>query len=356
MWWDLTMGSHAEFVFVGGYTGDKGGEAEGIGLLRRDPASGVLTRLGVAARTPSPSFLAQHPTLPILYAVNELEADGTISAFTVAADGELTPLSIQPTGGSDPAHLSVTADGRYLLVANYTSGSVAVHPLDPEGAPGERTDLVDLEGSGPDPERQRGPHAHMVVEDRTGILIADLGSDRVWRCRLDPVSGRLTMLAPAVTAKPGTGPRHLRVAPDGTLLLVGELAANLTWYRPAADGSLELAGEAPVSDQDGPTYPAEIVCGRDGRFVYVANRGPNTVTTFAWDGDDAVKIAETPTGGEWPRHMILLGDHLYVTNQLSHSVTTLRIDPESGIPLPQGEPMAEASPTCLLRWTSTSIR
>lgn len=350
------MGSHGELVFVGGYTGDKGGEAEGIVRLRRDPASGVLTRLGVAARTPSPSFLAQHPTLPILYAVNELDSDGTISAFTVSGEGELTPLSVQPTGGSDPAHLSVTADGRFLLVANYSSGSVAVHPLDAEGAPGERTDLLDLVGSGPDGERQRGPHAHMVVEDRTGILIADLGSDRVWRCRLDPVSGRLTMLAPAVTAKPGTGPRHLRVAPDGTLLLVGELGANLSWYKPAADGALELAGEVAASEGDGPTYPSEIVCGRDGRFIYVANRGPNTVSTFAWDGDEAVRVAETPAGGEWPRHMILVGDHLYVTNQLSQSVTTFRIDPETGVPQPVGEPMAEASPTCLLRWTSMMVR
>src|SRR3954447_4461413 len=190
------MGTNGDHLFVGCYTGEKGGEGEGIALLRRDSASGVLTRLGVAARTPSPSFLAQHPTLPILYAVNELDADGTVSAFTVAADGELSPLSVQPTGGSDPAHLSVTPDGRFLLVANYSSGSVAVHPLDAEGAPGERFDLLDLAGSGPDAERQDGPHAHMVVPDRDCVLIADLGADRVWRARLDPVSGRLTMLAP----------------------------------------------------------------------------------------------------------------------------------------------------------------
>ncbi|WP_433301643.1 lactonase family protein [Actinoplanes sp. CA-030573] len=350
------MAANAEYVYVGGYTGDKGGEAEGIALLRRDTTSGVLTRLGVAARTPSPSFLAQHPTLPILYAVNELESAGTISAFTVAEDGELTPLSVQPTGGSDPAHLSVTPDGRFLLVANYTSGSVAVHPLDPEGAPGERSDLLDLEGSGPDPERQRGPHAHMVVTDRGRVLVADLGADRVWCCRLDPVSGRLSMLPPAVEAKPGTGPRHLLCAPDGTLLLVGELAGNLTWYRPAADGSLEPAGEAPSSTAEGVNYPSEITTGRDGRFVYVANRGPNTVSAIAWDGDRAELIAEVPTGGDWPRHMILLGDHLYVANQLSHSVTTFRIDPDTGIPTAQGEPTAEASPTCLLRWTSMAVR
>jgi len=350
------MGANAEYVYVGGYTGDKGGEAEGIALLRRDPATGVLTRLGVAARTPSPSFLVQHPTLPILYAVNELETDGTVSAFTAGEDGSLTPLSVQPTGGSDPAHLAVTADGRFLLVANYTSGSVAVHPLDSEGVPGERSDLLDLAGSGPVPERQDGPHAHMVVPDRDCVLIADLGADRVWRARLDRVSGRLSMLPPAVTAKPGTGPRHLRLAPHGTMLLVGELGANLSWYRPASDGSLELAGEAPSSTEDGTTYPSELVMGPDGRFVYVANRGPNTVSAFEWDGERAVPIAEVPTGGDWPRHMTLLGHHLYVANQLSHNVTTFRIDPDSGVPEPQGEPTAEASPTCLLRWTSMTVR
>ena len=356
MWWDLSMAATAEYVYVGGYTGDKGGEAEGITLHRRDPATGVLTSLGVAARTPSPSFLVQHPTLPVLYAVNELAPDGTVSAFSVAADGALTSLATRPTGGSDPAHVAVTADGRFLLVANYSSGSVAVHPLDPEGAPGERTDLLGLTGSGPDRERQEGPHAHMVLPTGHGVLVADLGSDRVWRSRLDPVSGRLVGTDVAVAATAGTGPRHLRLAPDGTLLLVGELAGDLSWYRPAADGGLELVGATAASAAGGVNYPSEITMGRDGRFIYVANRGPNTVSAFAWDGDRATMIAEVPTGGDWPRHMVLLGDHLYVANQLSHSVTTFRIDADSGVPVPQGEPTTEASPTCLVRWTSIAVR
>jgi 6-phosphogluconolactonase len=345
------MGANGELVFVGGYTGDKGGTAEGIALLRRDPATGVLTRSGVAAHTPSPSFLAQHPTLPVLYAVNELDSDGTVSAFTVAPDGQLIPLSVQQTGGTDPAHLAVTPDGRHLLVANYSSGSVAVHPLDPEGAPAERSDLLDLTGSGPVADRQEGSHAHMVLPSRDEVLIADLGADRVWRARLDPVSGRLTMLPPAVVAKPGTGPRHLRFSPDGALLLVGELSGALSWHRVGAAGDLEPAGEVATTAQGGVNYPSEIVIRPDGRFVYVANRGPNTITTFAWDGDQATPVAEVATEGDWPRHFILAGDHLYVTNQLSQSVTTFRIDPETGVPAREGEPTAQASPTCLLRWS-----
>ena len=171
----------------------------------------------------------------MLYAVNELDA-GSVSAFAVAADGTLAELAVRATGGSHPCHLAVTADGRYLLAANYESGSVSVHPLDLDGVPGERSDLLELDGRGPDPERQEGPHAHMVVPDPAGpgVLIVDLGSDRVWRCRLDPVSGRLTDLAPALIAAPGTGPRHLLRSADGALLLVGELGADLSWYRPGA--------------------------------------------------------------------------------------------------------------------------
>jgi 6-phosphogluconolactonase len=344
------MATNGELVFVGGYTLDKGGDGEGIALLRRDPASGVLTPAGVAARTPSPSFLIQHPALPVLYAVNELDTGGTVSAFAVDGDGGLTELAVRATGGSDPAHLAVSPDGRQLLVANYSSGSVSVHPLDAGGVPGERSDLLDLTGSGPVADRQAGAHAHMVFPVRDDVLIADLGSDRVWRSRLDH-SGRLTLLPPAIVAEPGTGPRHLRLSPDGALMLVGELGGTLSWFRPSADGSLARSGRVATTTRDGENLPSEITMRPDGRFVYVANRGPDTVATFSWDGERAELVAETPTGGHWPRHMTLLGDHLYVANQLSHSVTTLRIDAESGVPVPQGEPTTVASPTCLMRWT-----
>jgi 6-phosphogluconolactonase len=346
---------HGEFVFLGCYTGESGGEGDGIALLRRDLATGVLTRLGVAAPTPSPSFLTQHPTLPVLYAVNELDT-GTVSAFSVAGDGALTVLAVQETGGRHPCHLAVTADGRYLLTANYSSGNVSVHPLDPEGAPGERTDLLDLDAGspGPDAERQAGPHAHLVASDPNGpaVLIADLGSDRVWRARLDPLGGRLTQLTAAVRTPPGTGPRHLLRAADGALLLVGELTATLSWYRPDPTGGLELAGSVASSTTEEPVHPSELVAGRDGRFVYVANRGPDTVSAFAWDGDKATLIAEVPTGGTWPRHMALLADHLYVANERSHSVTTFRVDPDTGVPSLQGEPTPESSPACVLGWKS----
>ena len=346
------MSAHGDVVFVGCYTGESGGAGEGIALLRRDPDTGALTRLGVAARTPSPSFLAQHPVLPVLYAVNELDA-GTVSAFSVAPDGSLSELAVQQTGGQQPCHLAVTSDGRHLLAANYGSGSVSVHPLDRDGAPGERTDLLALDGHGPVADRQSGPHAHMVAPDPNGpdVLICDLGSDRVWRSRLDPISGRLAPPSAAVVAAPGTGPRHLQRAAGGVILLVGELAANLTWYRPGgADGAPRLAGAVAASTIEGENFPSELATGPDRRFLYVGNRGPNTVSAFSWDGEKAELIAEVPTGGEWPRHLALFSGHLYVANERSHTVTAFRIDPDTGIPTLQGEPTGAPSPTCVLRW------
>ena len=351
------MSSHGEFVFVGCYTAESGGAGEGIVLLRRDPATGDLTRVGPAARTPSPSFLAQHPTRPVLYAVNELAA-GTVSAFAVGADAALTELAVRSTGGADPCHLAVTADARHLLVANYSSGSVSVHPLDADGVPGERCDLLDLDGSGPVADRQAGPHAHMVRPAASGpdVLVVDLGSDRVWHTRLDPHAGRLTVLPPLVTTAAGTGPRHLLRTGDGALLLVGELAGDLSWWRPGPTGAtLHRVGVVRSSTSTEVNYPSEITTGRDGRFVYVGNRGPDTVSVFAWDGTSATPVTEIPTEGEWPRHIALLTDHLYVANERSHTVTVFRIDRETGVPTPQGEPFAEPSPTCVLRWTPVPV-
>ncbi|BFU46559.1 lactonase family protein [Krasilnikovia sp. MM14-A1004] len=346
------MSAPGEFVFVGCYTGETGGEGEGIALLRRDPATGDLTRLGLAARTPSPSFLARHPTQPVLYAVNEMHA-GTVSAFAVAGDGELKPLGVQSTGAQHPCHLAVAPGGRHLLVANYDSGNVAVFPLDPDGVPGPHCDLLGFDGSGPVADRQASPHSHMVLPDPHGpdVLVSDLGSDRVWRCRLDPASGRLTLVAPAVVAAPGTGPRHMLRSADGTLLVVGELRGDLSWYRPGGpDGALRRVGDIPSSTTLGTHHPSELAAGRDGRYVYVANRGPDTIAAFEWDGTDATLVAEVPTGGAWPRHLALFTDHLYVANERSHTVTVFRIDPDTGVPRRQGDPVGEASPTCLLRW------
>lgn len=337
-------------VHIGGYTAASGGRGDGIVAARRDPDSGELTPLGTVAVTDSPSFLVRHPVLPVLYAVNELP-QGQVSAFGVGADGELTPLAVRSTGGAEPCHLAVAPDGRHLFVANYGGGSVAVLPLDERGVPAERSDLVVHQGHGPDPERQEKAHCHMVLPDPQGgpLLAVDLGTDSVYRYDLDADAGRLLPRAPRIRTGDGTGPRHLARHPDGRRCwLAGELDATVTAYEATSEGTLHQRGRVDASGRTGHVQPSEIAVGPDGRFLYVGNRGVGTVAVFDLDGELPRLVAEVDTGGEWPRHFVLTGVHLYVADERADMVRVFRVDPGSGVPEPLGEPVPVPSPTCVL--------
>ncbi|MEH0936368.1 lactonase family protein [Micromonospora psammae] len=340
----------ATIVHIGGYTAAGGGRGDGIVAARRDPRTGALTPLGTVAVTPSPSFLVRHPTLPVLYAVNELP-EGEVSAFRTGERGELTPLGVRPTGGAEPCHLAVAPDGRHLFVANYGGGSVAVFPLDPAGVPGERSDLVVHQGHGPDPERQEKAHTHMVSPDPEGgpLLAVDLGTDSVYRYDLDAASGRLVPRASQVRTAPGTGPRHLARHPDGRRCwLAGELDGTVTAYELTPEGALHQRGRVDASERTGHVQPSEIAVGPDGRFLYVGIRGVGTVSVFALDGELPRLVAEVATGGEWPRHFVLTGEHLYVADERADMIRVFWVDPDSGVPEAVGEPVPVPSPTCVL--------
>ncbi|SBT46549.1 lactonase family protein [Micromonospora auratinigra] len=337
-------------VHIGGYTAEMGGRADGIVAARRDPVSGALSVLGTVAVTRSPSFLVRHPSLPLLYAVNELSDEGELSAFRVAPDGDLDPVGVRPTGGAEPCHLAVAPDGRHLFVANYGGGSVAVFPLDAEGRPGERSDLVRHEGHGADPERQDRAHCHMVSPDPAGgpLLAVDLGTDSVYRYDLDAASGRLVPRAPRLRTPAGTGPRHLARHPDGRRCwLVGELDGTVTGYEVTADGTLHQRARVDASGRAGHVQPSEVAVGPDGRFLYVGNRGVGTVAVFALAGETPELVAEVDTGGEWPRHFALAGGYLYVADERADMIRIFRLDPAGGVPEPVGEPVPVGSPTCV---------
>ncbi|MEV0153295.1 lactonase family protein [Micromonospora sp. NPDC050686] len=343
------MADQGTIVHIGGYTAHSDGRAEGILAARRDPATGALTPLGTVAVTPSPSFLVRHPARPVLYAVNELP-EGEVTAFRVGPDGALDPLGVRPTGGAEPCHLAVAPDGRHLFVANYGGGSVAVFPLDPAGVPGERSDLVRHEGHGPDPERQDRAHTHMVSPDpdRGPLLAVDLGTDSVYRYDLDADTGRLLPTGPRMRTAAGAGPRHLARHPDGQRAwLVGELDGTVTAYA-LRDGALHQRGRVDASGRAGHVQPSEVGVGADGRFLYVGNRGVGTVAVFALAGELPELIAEVDTGGGWPRHFALAGEHLYVADERAEMIRIFRVDPVTGVPTVVGEPVAVPSPTCVL--------
>ncbi|MEU8136806.1 lactonase family protein [Streptodolium elevatio] len=325
-------------VCIGSYTPATGGRGSGITVCAQDPATGVLTPLGEPTATPSPSFLAAHPDGRTLYAVNELEPQGTLSAFAIADDGSLTPLGSVPSGGSAPCHVAVDPTGAYALTANYGDGRVSVHPLAPNGAAGPHTTVVELHGDGPDRDRQAGPHAHQVAFDGDTVLVCDLGSDRVWRYRLRP-DGTLVAEAPVPTP-PGFGPRHLvHTAPDRAWV-VGELVPAVRALPNGPATGLATAG--PTRN-----HPSAIVASPDGRHLYVANRGPDTVTVLALDGGTPRVVAEIDTGVTWPRDATLIGDHLYIAGERSDTVTALRRDPATGLLAPPAEALTTGTPTCI---------
>lgn len=244
--------------------------------------------------------------------------------------------------------LHESAGGRYLLAANYGSGSVSVHPVGADGRLGARTDLVVLDGRGPDPRRQQGSHAHQVVHDPdTGrIGVVDLGGDVVCGYRLDPGTGTLAATEPLLRCAPGAGPRHAVRHPGGAWYVVNELDGTVATFTRPGGPPVHVA---PASTVDGPNQPAGIALSADGRWLYVSNRGPDTITTFALDGDGVPRVlAETPTGGAWPRHFAIVDDLLLVANQHSDSVVCLRIDPDTGAPEPTGELVEVGSPACVL--------
>lgn len=299
-------------LLIGGYSGDKG---DGIGIT-------VLDGDRVTATVPalSPSWIARHPYLPVLYAVAETD-DGRVCAWGLADGVPAQELGRGETGGSEPAHLAVDPSGRYLITANYSGGSISVHRLGEHGEIGPRTDLVqhDLHGEHP---RQDAAHPHMIYVTEDWLLVVDLGGDAIYQYRLTDLG---TLEFERIFAAPaGSGPRHVLAVGD-RYYVTAELSGELIVFE--ADG--RLAGSVPASRQPRQNQPSELAS--DGTYLYVANRGPNTVTVFALDDDRPRYVAEVEVG-DWPRHIALDGDLLYVANERSHEVMTLRIDPATGVP------------------------
>lgn len=289
-------------LFLGTYTSTSPG-GTGIGVASYDPADGTITARTVVTGVENPSYLALHPTRSTLYAVDE-QGDGGVTAVALAGDGTFRVLGTRPTGGAGPCHLSVHPGGRWLLSANYTAGSVAVHPLAADGSVGERTDLVAHSAPAPGPG-QDGPHAHQIVTapDGAHILAVDLGNDTVYTYRLDQDRGTLEQLSYAAL-RPGAGPRHLTFHPGGRYAyLACELDNTVVvcGYDPAT-GVLTPGTPQSSGTGEGTSYPAQLLVTGDGRFAYLANRGHNSLARYAVeDGGAALRLLDTvPVGGDFP--------------------------------------------------------
>src|SRR5271157_5702907 len=349
-------------IYVGTYT-DKG--SKGIYAYSFDPGDGESKPLGLAGETANPSFLAVDANGKHLYAVNEIDNfdgshSGALSAFTIdQVTGRLTLLQQVSSSGADPAHLSLDKTGRYLLVANYTSGSIAVFPVLEDGRLGPRSAFVQHAGSSVNKERQAGPHAHAIQtsNDNQFVLTADLGLDELLVYRFNPKSGSLEPNDPAfVKVSPGSGPRHFTIAPSGKFVyLVNELSSTITVFA-YTPGSGKLQEQQTIStlpaEFKGENTTAEIEVDAAGKFLYASNRGDDSIAVFAIDPNSGklTFVERVPTGGKTPRHFALdpTGKWLLAANQDSNSVTIFRVDPSNGHLTPTSHTLQVATPVCVV--------
>ena len=334
-------------LWIGTYpnngAGTPAGLGEGIWRVDLDPVTGVLSGAVLAGLSPAPSFVVTHPGGRVVYAVGE-QAHGSVTAFAAGPRGELAALAIVDSGGADPCHLLLSADARTLYVANYSSGSVAVLPLDADGAFARATiadgplQVLEHTGSGLDVDRQEGPHAHFAAYAPGGehLLVVDLGTDELRRYRIE-ADGRLEPDGIAATLPPGTGPRHLVVGgdPDGRgvlLYLVGELDVTvrvLRWDRATATASIVQTVPATVTPRRSgdSILPAHVVL--DGARLLVSVRGADVLTVFDVEPATGLltRAAEVDSGGAWPRHFAPLATWTVIANQTSGHLAALPAPP-----------------------------
>lgn len=351
-----------DLLYVGTYTED--GKSEGIYLVRMDPVSGKLRKVGSVNAGANPSFLTIHPNGRVLYAVSEVDkyagkASGGVTSFAIASDtGALRRLNEQPSEGSLPCYVSVDRGGKVLLVANYGGGNLAMLPIQADGALGRATEVVQHKGTGPNAERQEAPHAHCIVADPSNrfVLAADLGVDRVFVYRLD-VDGKTLGHVDGGDAvmPPGAGPRHIAFHPTLPLVFVAnELDSTVSTLRFDAErGRLSLLSthSAIPAGSKGVNYPADIHVASSGRTLYVSNRGHNSVAVFSVAPRTGALALEQVVAakGNWPRNFTLhpSGRWLLVANQRSNSIVVFERNQDSGRLAPTRSSLALPSPVCL---------
>ena len=349
-------------VYVGTYTGPA---SKGIYAFHFDPMTGKSTSVGLVAETTNPSFVAIDSSERYLYAANEVgdykgEKSGGVSAFAIdRKTGKLTFLNEVSSRGADPCHVALDKTGKYVLVANYTGGSVAVFPVLPDGRLGEASAVVQHSGHGPNAERQEGPHAHetQLTPDNRFAIAADLGLDELLVYRFDSARGMLTTNDPPFgKVDPGAGPRHFVYHPSGKFVFaLNEMGGSVTSFAYDANtgGLRNLQTVSSLAkDYKGKNDSAEIVADASGKHLYASNRGPDDIAVFATDSAKGTLqlVQHVPTKGKAPRNFAIdpTGEFLFVANQESNNIVVFRIDSKTGRLTDTGQVVEVPSPVCIL--------
>jgi 6-phosphogluconolactonase len=348
-------------AFIGAYTeAAYKGRARGIYSFTLDPESGQVRDLHLCVECVNPSYLAVSPSKEYLYAVNEVAEfngapSGAVSAFVIEDAGLLRPLNQKPSKGKDPCHIVIDHGGSYVMVSNYSSGSLSVLPVEDGGGLGEAAQVIEFSGAGPDPLRQEGPHAHSFLFDpaqRYGF-VCDLGTDRLMTYSFDPHAALPLSPAAWFAFKPKSGPRHGVFDAAGTFCyILNELDSTIAVLQYDTCGGfeeLQSIGALPETAAVSSTAAA-IVISPDGNFVYASNRGHDSIAVFKRDKTAGVlsPIDCTASGGRIPRDIAIdpSGKFLLACNTDSDNLTVFRIDHRLGKLATLGEYQVP-SPVCV---------
>ncbi len=354
----FTLLARDSFVYIGTYTD---GAARGIYGYRFQQETGNLTPLGLMAETPNPAFLAATPNGRYLYAVNwkgdeRIKQGDTVSAFAIdQKTGKLTFLNKVDSKGEMPTNLTVDRTGKALLVVCYTGGNITGYKIGSDGRLSEPTTFFKHTGKSVHPVN--GPHSHGVIvsPDNRHAFVAEVGLDQVRSYALNADAAMLTPSDPPfISVTPGTAPRHLAFHPSGKYLYANDESRPAVTVFKVDGGHLQEIQEVPAipADFKERDATAEIQIDPKGRFVYVSNRGHDSIAVFAVDQTKGTltPVQHVSTQGKTPRNFSLdpTGNYLFAANQNSDTVVQFKVDPATGKLSPAGQPLTVPKPVCLL--------
>lgn len=346
------------YMFVGTYTS---GSSKGIYVYNFNSKTGSAEWVSNTDSAKNPSFLAVAPDGQHLYAVNEINQNGSglVTAYSFnKTKGTLNFLNQQRSGGEDPCHVSITKDAKWLLVANYSGGSLSCFPLQINGVLTSYTQNILHEGKSVNEQRQEKAHVHAVFlsPDENFLLTPDLGMDKVQIYQFDQYAKMPLHAAAqkAIECEPGNGPRHLEFSPTGKMVyLIEELSGTVSVhsYQKGTTKFIQRIATHPT-DFKGNPGSADIHISSDGRFLYVSNRGKeNNIAIFRIDSNSGklTPIGYESTRGEGPRNFIIdpTGNYLLVANQLTSTVEIFKRDRNSGLLKFTGNSISIPNPVCL---------
>ncbi len=342
-------------LYFGTYT--DGSPSVGIYYAELDRATGRFDKLILAAQSENPGFVAIHPQNNFLYAVQSGES-GKVKAFSIdSKTKQLEFLNEQPSGGDGPCHISLDHEGKYLLVANYAGGSIAVFPIEADGRLSPASAHIQHHGSSIT-SRQQDAHAHSInlSPDNAFAYVADLGLDKIMIYKFNKQTGQLMVNDPSFALlKPGAGPRHLTFDSQGHFVyVINELNATITVFNyHAIDGALtevQSISTLPAGFK-GINACAEIKIHPNGKFLYGSNRGHDSIVIYRIDQQNGqLSLLGFQTEGiDEPRNFNIdaSGKYCLVGNQDINSVALFTIEQDSGLLTPTQVTLDIGKPICI---------